>query len=90
MPVPGNALVILSVAEELACYFDTLQPNLIIQTQTDTMVRLLTLAGLAYAGYYAYSKLSPEKKQQLADKGRELLGKLPLDKMTGALGKAGF
>lgn len=54
------------------------------------MIRLLTLAGLAYAGYYAYSKMSPEKKQQLADKGRELLGKLPLDKVTQQLGKAGF
>ncbi|GAB4093894.1 hypothetical protein [Flaviaesturariibacter terrae] len=54
------------------------------------MVRLLTLAGLAAAGYYAYSKLTPEQKQQLVDKGRALASKLPLDKMTGALGKAGL
>jgi hypothetical protein len=54
------------------------------------MVRLLTLAGLAYAGYYAYTKMTPEKKQQLADKARELAGKLPLDRVTGALGKVGL
>lgn len=54
------------------------------------MVRLLTLAGLAYAGYYAYTKMTPEKRQQLLEKGKDLANKLPLDRMTGALGKAGF
>jgi hypothetical protein len=54
------------------------------------MVRLLTLAGLAAAGYYAYTKMTPEKRQQLLDKGKQLANKLPLDRVTGALGKAGL
>lgn len=51
----------------------------------------LLLAGLAAAGYYAYTKMSPETKQNLMDKGKKLVGNLPLDewkdkfsKVTGA------
>jgi|GEM_PF-6610548 len=54
------------------------------------MLRLLKWAGLAYAGYYAYTKMDPRKREQLLDKGRNLLNKLPLNRVTGAMGKAGF
>jgi hypothetical protein len=59
------------------------------------MLRLLTskpllLAGLAAAGYYAYQKMSPEQRQGLMEKGKKLVSGLPLDKLTGALGKAGI
>jgi hypothetical protein len=47
----------------------------------------LLLAGLAAAGYYAYTKMSPETKQNLLDKGKKLVGNLPLDKMKDAFGK---
>ena len=51
----------------------------------------LLLAGLAAAGYYAYTKMSPQTKQNLIAKGKQLVGNLPLDglkdkfsKVTGA------
>jgi len=43
-------------------------------------VKPLVLAGLAAAAYYAYTKLSPEQKEQLfgsiKKQGKDLLGKI--------------
>ena len=47
----------------------------------------LLLAGLAAAGYYAYTKMSPETKQNLMDKGKKLLGDLPLDQLKDKFSK---
>ncbi|GAA4320679.1 hypothetical protein [Flaviaesturariibacter amylovorans] len=59
------------------------------------MLRALTskpliLAGLAAAGYYAYQRMTPMQRQSLVQKGKKLVSGLPLDKLTGALGKAGL
>lgn len=35
----------------------------------------LLLAGLAAFGYYKYSKMTPEQKKNLMDKGKDLLNK---------------
>ena len=35
----------------------------------------LLLAGLAAFGYYKYSKMSPEEKKNLMNKGKDLLNK---------------
>ncbi|MCW3075334.1 MAG: hypothetical protein JWP69_2403 [Flaviaesturariibacter sp.] len=47
----------------------------------------LLLAGLAAAGYYAYTKMSPQTKQNLLDKGKKLAGNLPLDNLKNAFSK---
>jgi hypothetical protein len=47
----------------------------------------LLLAGLAAAGYYAYSRMSPAQKTQLLDTGKKLLGNLPLGSLKSVLGK---
>ena len=36
----------------------------------------LVLAGLAAAAYYAYKKMTPEQKENIKNKGKDLLGKL--------------
>ena len=36
----------------------------------------LMLAGLAAAAYYAYTKMTPEQKENIKTKGKDLLGKL--------------
>jgi hypothetical protein len=36
----------------------------------------LVLAGLAAAAYYAYTKMTPEQKENIKNKGKDLLGKL--------------
>jgi hypothetical protein len=38
----------------------------------------LLLAGLAAAGYYAYTRLSDTQKRDLMDKGKKILGSLPI------------
>jgi hypothetical protein len=35
----------------------------------------LLLAGLAAFGYYKYSKMTPEQKKNLMDKGKDLINK---------------
>jgi hypothetical protein len=47
----------------------------------------LLLAGLAAAGYYAYTKMSPQTKQNLMDKGKKLASNLPLDNLKNAFSK---
>ena len=36
----------------------------------------LVLAGLAAAAYYAYKKMTPEQKENIKNKGKDLLSKL--------------
>ena len=36
----------------------------------------LMLAGLAAAAYYAYTKMTPEQKENIKNKGKDLLSKL--------------
>jgi hypothetical protein len=36
----------------------------------------LMLAGLAAAAYYAYTRMSPEQKENIKNKGKDLLGKI--------------
>jgi hypothetical protein len=47
----------------------------------------LLLAGLAAAGYYAYSKMSPTQRTELMDKGKKLLGSLPIGSLKSVLAK---
>jgi hypothetical protein len=43
----------------------------------------LVLAGLAAAAYYAYKKMTPEQKENIKNKGKDLLSKLWPPKGTG-------
>jgi hypothetical protein len=36
----------------------------------------IVLAGLAAAAYYAYTRMTPEQKENIKNKGKDLLGKL--------------
>lgn len=45
------------------------------------------LAGLAAAGYYAYSKMSPEARKNLIEKAKQVAGDLPLDQLKNILMK---
>jgi hypothetical protein len=52
----------------------------------------LLLAGLAAFAYYKYSKMTPEKKNDLKEKGKDLLDKYvpqPLKKIFKKGGNAG-
>ena len=46
----------------------------------------LVLAGLAAAAYYAYRKMTPEQKENIKNKGKDLLSKLwpPRDTSVGS------
>lgn len=49
-------------------------------TSNKRIVKPLVLAGLAAAAYYAYTRLSPEQKEQMfgsiKKQGKDLLGKI--------------
>jgi hypothetical protein len=47
----------------------------------------LLLAGLAAAGYLAYSRMSPTQRTELIDKGKKLLSSLPIGSVKSILGK---
>jgi hypothetical protein len=47
----------------------------------------LLIAGLAAAGYYAYTKMTPSQRTELVDKGKKILGNLPLGSLKSILGK---
>lgn len=47
----------------------------------------LVLTGLAVAGYYAYSKMSPDARKNLIEKAKQVAGDLPLDQLKNILMK---